>query len=138
MRWWPGACEAGDLIRVKLGSIHHYGVFVSEAEVIQFGLPPADLAKIRPEEIRVLSTDIDVFSCGQIVEKAELTPAEERRRIPRQETVRRARARIGEAGYDLLHNNCEHFARDCVFGEARCEQEETVRSWWRRRLGIKE
>ena len=38
MKWQLTQPVAGDMIRVKLGSIYHYGVFVSEEEVIQFGL----------------------------------------------------------------------------------------------------
>jgi hypothetical protein len=45
--------------------------------------------------------------------------------------VRRARERIGEKGYDILHNNCEHFARYCYFGEKRCEVTEGVVSEWK-------
>jgi hypothetical protein len=43
-----------------------------------------------------------------------------------QETVARARSRLGEQGYDLVANNCEHFAWWCKTGEARSEQVETV------------
>ena len=101
MRWEPTACQAGDMVRIRLGSVYHYGIFVSEDEVIQFGLPPT--AENR---------------------------AEQRRRIPPSETVARARARLGEGGYNLIHNNCEHFVNECVFGESRCTQEEDVRSRW--------
>jgi hypothetical protein len=34
MKWQLTQPVAGDMIRVKLGSIYHYGVFVSEDEVI--------------------------------------------------------------------------------------------------------
>ena len=40
MRWTPDECRPGDIVRVKLGAIYHYGVFVSEDEVVQFGEPP--------------------------------------------------------------------------------------------------
>ncbi len=124
MRWEPTACQAGDMVRVRLGSVYHYGIFVSEDEVIQFGLPPTAGNRAKEDEVKVLATDIDVFACGCIVETACL------RRIPPSETVARARARLGEGGYNLIHNNCEHFVNECVFGESRCTQEEDVRSRW--------
>lgn len=134
MKWWPSDCHAGDLIRVKVGAIWHYGVFVSEDEVIQFGLPPTDLVNLKPETVRVLATDIDRFAGGQFVEVAQLDRSELHRRRKPEETVAMARSRIGEGGYDLLHNNCEHFAYDCVLGERRCEEHEQARSWWRSKL----
>ena len=130
MRWEPTACQAGDMVRIRLGSVYHYGIFVSEDEVIQFGLPPTAENRAAEGEVRVLATDIDVFACGCIVETACLDRSEQRRRVPPSETVARARARLGESGYNLIHNNCEHFVNECVFGESRCTQEEDVRSRW--------
>ena len=130
MRWEPTACQAGDMVRVRLGSVYHYGIFVSEDEVIQFGLPPTAENRAAEGEVKVLATDIDVFACGCIVERACLDRSEQRRRIPPSETVARARARLGKGGYNLIHNNCEHFVNECVFGESRCTQEEDVRSRW--------
>ena len=130
MRWEPTACQAGDMVRVRLGSVYHYGIFVSEDEVIQFGLPPTAENRAAEGEVKVLATDIDVFACGCIVETACLDRSEQRRRISPSETVARARARLGESGYNLIHNNCEHFVNECVFGESRCTQEEDVRSRW--------
>lgn len=130
MKWTPADGRSGDMVRIQIGSLYHYGVFVSEDEVIQFGLPPTAENRAAEGEVRVLATDIDVFACGCIVETACLDRSEQRRRIPPAETVARARARLGEGGYNLIHNNCEHFVNECVFGESRCTQEEDVRSRW--------
>ncbi len=118
------------MVRIRLGSVYHYGVFAGEDEVIQFGLPPTAENRAKEGEVKVLATDIDTFACGCIVETAQLDRAEQKRRLPPDETVRRARSRIGEAGYNILHNNCEHFVNECVFGESRCTQEEDVRRRW--------
>ena len=130
MRWEPIECKAGDMVRIRLGSVYHYGIFVSEDEVIQFGLPPTAENRAKEGEVAVLATDIDTFACGCIVETACPDRAELKKRLPREETVRRARERIGETGYNIIHNNCEHFVNECVFGEARCTQEEDVRRRW--------
>ena len=42
------------------------------------------------------------------------------------ETVERARSRIGEHGYNLLLNNCEHFAVWCKTGVEKSEQVEEI------------
>lgn len=130
MRWEPAACNEGDIVRIRLGGLYHYGIFVSEDEVIQFGMPPTAENRAAEGEVKVLATDIDAFACGCIVETAVLDKSELKRRFPPAETVRRARSRIGESGYNIIHNNCEHFVNGCVFGEARCSQADEVRQRW--------
>ena len=122
LKWWPRELKSGDLIRVKVGILWHYGVFVSENEVIQFGEPPLHVPRDE-SGIEVCTTDITGFACGQIVEGAETG----RKRIPPEKSIALARARIGEKGYDLLHNNCEHFATECVLGTRNCEEVDTIR-----------
>lgn len=135
MKWAPGECKRGDMIRVRLGSIYHYGIFVSEEEVIQFGYPPTKEFAELNVFIEVCSVDIDTFACGSIVEVPSLDRAERRSRLDPEETVRRARSRLGEEGYNIIHNNCEHFAFECVFGVSRSVQEEKVRAFWKSKLG---
>ena len=130
MKWWPEQCAAGDMIRVRVGAVWHYGVFVSDGEVIEFGPPPVNGLLIDVSEVRVMSADVDEFSAGGIVERAVLDRNEQKKRLPPAETVALARSRIGEGGYDLLHNNCEHFAYACVFGTGRSVQEESMREKW--------
>ena len=62
MKWEYKDCQYGDIIRVKLGSVYHYGIFVSDNEVIAFGLPPTAENLQNQQAIKVLATDIDVFS----------------------------------------------------------------------------
>ncbi len=133
MKWAPADCRSGDMVRVKLGSVYHYGIFVSEEEIIAFGLPPLPRFAQQAERFLVCRTDAEVFCCGQILETAILDRTERKRRFPPEETVRRARARLGEDGYHLIRNNCEHFAWECVFGEHRSLQEEAVFRLWEER-----
>jgi len=51
------------------------------------------------------------------------------------EIIRIARLRIGEGGYDILHNNCEHFVNDCAFGRSSSRFVDDVRQKLRRKLG---
>lgn len=132
MKWVYRECQYGDIIRVKLGSVYHYGIFASEDEVIAFGLPPTAENLKNQQDIKVLATDIDVFSCGNMIETAQLTIKEKRKRQSPDKTVSAARARIGEGGYNLIHNNCEHFVNEIVFGKKISEQELEVRRKWMR------
>ncbi len=130
MKWWPGECRPGDMVRVKLGSIYHYGIFVSDGEVIQFGPPPVG-TRAPDEKITVCSTDAAAFCCGNIIEVAVFDRKE--KHFSPEETVARARARMGEGGYSLVHNNCEHFAYECALGVKRSTQEEDARRRWNSR-----
>lgn len=131
MNWWQSECKRGDMIRVSFGNFYHYGIFVSDDEIIQFGLPPTEgLLNRKFDEISVCVTDIDTFSMGKAVEVASLAKGDKLKRLSPSKTVARAKSRVGEKGYDILHNNCEHFARYCYLGEKRCEvTEKVVESW---------
>ena len=61
MKWELSDPKSGDIIRVKIGEIYHYGIFVSEEQVIQFGLPPNVRKDIKDQDIEVCSSNIDVF-----------------------------------------------------------------------------
>ena len=130
MKWWPGDPKRGDIIRIPVGAIYHYGIFVDDDTVVQFGPPPGTNGYNDGKDIKVCTASPEEFSCGKIVEVAVLDKDEQKRRIPPEQTVNTAVSRIGEGGYDLLHNNCEHFVNECVFGEKRSAQEEEARKRW--------
>ena len=113
MKWTTRMPEPGDMIRVKTSFYYHYGIYVDDRRVVQFGLP--DNAGTPPEAIAVRVTDVYAFLNGGMLETATLTRRENARRRRPEETVRLALSRIGETGYDILENNCEHFAASCVF-----------------------
>lgn len=127
MKWQVCTPEPGDIVRVKLSEIYHYGIYVSDDEVIQFGLPPNASRHIDDADVEVLSTDIDRFRCNGFPETAVLSVTERMKRYSPRKTVRIARERIGEKGYHLLSNNCEHFVYECVFGTKYCSQTDDVR-----------
>ncbi len=133
MKWWPRPLEKGDMIRVRVGSVYHYGIFVSEDEVIQFGPPPAVQFLQNSADFCVMAGDIDTFCGGVIVEAACPETKEERKRFSPGKTVKLARASIGERGYDIIHNNCEHFAYGCVYGVKRSAQADEARRRWHSR-----
>ena len=60
MKFYPSEPKYGDIIRSRQGSIYHYGIYVSNDEVIQFGYPPQLRSKDK-DDIKVISTDIETF-----------------------------------------------------------------------------
>lgn len=131
MKWLTCEPSYGSMIRVQAGSIHHYGVFVSTDEVIQFGLAPALRPHQKDADVTVLSTDLTAFRNGADLETAVFTPEEAATHPTPAEAVAAARTRMGEGGYHILYNNCEHFANECVTGKHYSEQVEGVREMFK-------
>lgn len=133
MEWVAETPKRGDMIRTKVRFYYHYGIFVDEGCVVQFGMP--DNAGVDPETIAVLTTDIDTFMNGAIPETARLSAAERKKRRSPEETVEYALSKLGTKGYNILHNNCEHFANECLFGEAKSSFVDAVREKIRLKKG---
>lgn len=133
MEWTVNEPKSGDMIRTKVSFYHHYGIFVNDTCVIQFGLPN-DVSK-PADTIRVLESDIYTFLDGGELEVAKLSKAEESKRRSCEETVQIAKSKLGEGGYDILHNNCEHFANFCLFGEHKSDFLQSVREKLKKKLG---
>ena len=129
MRWELVACIRGDIIRVNLGNLYHYGIYVSDDEIIQFGYPPV-LRNIDKDRVVVVATDIKTFACEKIVEVGYFVHADHQKRFKPEIVVENARNRMGEGGYNVIHNNCEHFAFECYCGIHYSSQEEEARAKW--------
>lgn len=133
MKWTVQAPVYGDIIRTKVSFYHHYGIFVSEDQIIQFGLP--DDVQRPSEQVRVLTSDIYAFLRGGELEVARPDREERRKMRTPEEIVAIAQGRIGQGGYDILHNNCEHFVNECAFGEHTSTFLQDVRQKLRKKLG---
>ena len=129
MKWKMKEARYGDIVRVQLGAIYHFGIFVTEDEVIQFGLPPTPNRKF--EDVAVISSPVEDFLGGGFLEVGVCEGHEKRRRNSPDKTVAAARSRLGEKGYDIIHNNCEHFANECAFGEKFSSMTESLRERFR-------
>lgn len=126
MKWTVTEPKSGDMIRTKVNFYYHYGIFANENCIIQFGMP--DNSGIDPDTIEVITTDVKTFSNGGAIETSGLSASEKIKRYPPKKTVKIALSRVGERGYNILHNNCEHFANECVFGESKSTFLDDVRS----------
>ena len=132
MKWELIEPRPGDMIRVKVGAVYHYGIFVSDEEIIQFGPNPSLRMDIPDSELAVCSTDVDTFLCGQFLETAVAADRAERKKMHKpDQVVKTAKSRIGEKGYSILNNNCEHFAYECLIGEHYSSQTDDVRAMFR-------
>ena len=132
MKWELIEPRAGDMIRVKVGAVYHYGIFVSDDEIIQFGPNPSLRMDIPDSDIEVCATDVDTFLCGQFLETAVPADRSERKKIRKPaQVIQTAKSRLGEKGYSILNNNCEHFAYECLIGEHYSSQTDDVRAMFR-------
>ena len=133
MHWAEKTPCYGDIVRTKVSFYYHYGIFKDEDNIIQFGLP--DNISQPAESVKVLSTDINAFLRGGELEVAVLSATEQLKRRKPDKTVEYATAKIDTGGYDILHNNCEHFVHECVFGEKSSSFIDDIRSSLRKKLG---
>jgi hypothetical protein len=121
----------GDVIGVQRLGYTHYGIYASDDEVVHYSgsvdETSADAAVRATSLATFLRGDTDWFvldlaECatgnlaglrGDLVEVETFTA---------EQTVARARSRLGESRYNLLWNNCEHFALWCKTGQERSFQ----------------
>ena len=126
MKWVLKEMQPGDMVRVPSGSFYHYAICVSESSVIQFGdsivNPNVDASKVE-----VYEASIDEFLKGRFAEVAEYDKKEMKKKNSPARIVLYAKSCIGRKGYHIIHNNCEHFANECVFGDHKSYQTDDFR-----------
>lgn len=126
MEWTFKEPKKGDMIRVRVSFYFHYGIYEDDEHVYAFG--KRDNSGVNPDDIEILFTDITEFLGGDRLETAVLSHKEKKKALKPQQVIEYARSRLGEKGYNILHNNCEHFANACLFGEAKSDFVDEVRS----------
>ena len=89
----------------------HYGVYIGNGKVIHFA--PLEGQEISMENGIIHESTLESFLNGRALQIDKNVE----KRFSEDEIVKRARSRLGEKGYSLITNNCEHFARWCVTGE---------------------
>ena len=108
----------GDVIKVAHSLYSHYGIYVKTLfgeRVIHYTGEdgPQDLNGI------VRETDLSVFLNGEEdYQVCHLDPKVFKTIYSGSETVARAKSKLSNKGYNLLWNNCEHFAIWCKTGES--------------------
>lgn len=115
----------GDHIRVNRGLYTHHGVYIDYEEVIHF-TGTEDDSILDWSKNEVIQTDLDYFLRGGQLEVKEYTDDEIQDLYPVEHIVAYTRACLGDRGYNLIFNNCEHFANTCTLGRFRSKQVEAV------------
>ena len=96
----------------SIRTYRHYGVYTGNGTVVHYA--PVEGQEISFENGIIHETTLEKFLDGRALKidrNAEKMFSDE-------EIVLRARSRLGEEEYDLLNNNCEHFARWSVTGNS--------------------
>ena len=117
---------AADHLQVprRHGLFNHHGVDLGDGSVAHY-----------LEGREILRSPLEEFSRGQPLSVVSYAEGD---CLPAGQTLRRAMGRLGEQNYNLLFNNCEHFAHWCKTGRHRSTQvEEALQagSWGALALG---
>lgn len=115
----------GNHIKVNRGVYTHHGVYISDDEVIHF-TGTEDDSILDWSKNEVIKTDLEYFLRGGELEVKEYTDDELKDLYPVEHIVAYARACLGNREYNLIFNNCEHFANTCTLGRFRSNQVEKV------------
>ena len=102
--------KRGDHIYANYGGYTHHGIYCGDGKVIHYG------AKGKIREVSLSS-----FAQHHHVSVQKYDHA-----YPADRVVSRAKKRLGEKKYNLLFNNCEHFATSCKVGRRRSRQVEDI------------
>ena len=103
---------AGSHLKADYGMYQHHGIACGDGTVIHFGRGIFDLENAIVERV-----DLQTFGNGKQVEVVDSAMTFDSRTV-----VERAFSRLGEKGYDLWKNNCEHFVRWCRSDENESQQ----------------
>jgi hypothetical protein len=106
----------GDHIWVRRFGYTHHGLDVGDDMVVHFTGTPGS-----KRNAAIQKDSLEAFAQG-----GEVSTRDYGRRFDADEAAQRAESRVGQSGYDLYRNNCEHFARWCVTGDHKSKQVETA------------
>ena len=111
--------QEGDVIAVKRPGYIHFGIYAGKSKVIHFASVNGDFGS----DICVHEARLNNFKNGSdcLVVKY-LSKNNSAKFYSPDETLKRAREQIGDSGYNLFFNNCEHFASWCKTGYFKSEQ----------------
>ncbi len=102
----------GDHIFVSRGGYTHHGIDMGNKQVIHYTGEPGSKSNAC-----IAETTLAEFAQG-----AEVKTVQYGKCLPVNRTVELARSRLGEKDYNLVFNNCEHFARFCKTEDHESEQ----------------
>ena len=138
--------KSGDVVCVSRGAYDHYGVYISRSQVISYTSDDSDIGDntiqsttfarflrgaseysvlVFPDK-HALPSKVDfsqnVSATAAFIRFFESFPENDYCLYSPKDTVKRAKTRLGEAEYNLMFNNCEHFAIWCKTGVSESHQ----------------
>ena len=109
----------GDIIYTDRGLYKHYGVYIGHGQVIHF-------SGTNGHETDAAKADIIQTSVKDFLKDDSLFIQDDKgkRPLPVNEIIQRAKSRLGKykGTYNLVSNNCEHFANWCRYGSNESQQ----------------
>jgi hypothetical protein len=101
--------QKGDILCVNRGAYRHYGIYAGNSTVIHYAAAKKDFGS----DVCVHETTLKNFIKNS---KCIAVPINGKNVFSPDETLNRARSRIGENKYNIIFNNCEHFVYWCKTG----------------------
>ena len=118
--------KIGDILKVEIkNNIYHYGIYLGDDLVIQYGLAK-DFLNTKKEDVEVLISSMDEFLNGKMALVRLYSFTEKLKKNKLNKIISLAKARLGEKKYDPINNNCEHFVNECVFNKHYSSQVENA------------
>jgi len=113
----------GDHLKIKRRFYYHHGIYIGDNKVIHYAPPPGkevadgigwrQIFGIDSEINTIHITDLKDFELDSDTETT-VVKYKEQNAFPPMKIVARADSRLGENGYNLWGNNCEHFVQWCI------------------------
>lgn len=107
----------GDILELQELAYKHYALYMGHGKIIHFGLNRAiaeDKAD-KEQTIHIASIQELLITDDKNREKDFKIYHPEKAKFSPNKSINRAKSRLGEAGYNLISNNCEHFVNWCVY-----------------------
>ena len=119
--------RAGDHIFSGRVGYYHHGIYIGDGRVIHFGSPRS----MKTDKSRIIETSIEAFQEEYVGLKTPIYTVKYVQCAPNEEVIQRSKRLLEECEhtglfrgrtYDLVTNNCEHFATYCKTGIAQSLQ----------------
>ena len=98
----------------------HHGIYLNDDEIIHFSSINDD--NLLGTDNSVLRVSLEGFLRSGKLEVKVYSHDDRQDLFPVEEIVNWARACLGDDGYNLIFNNCEHFANYCTLGRHHSHQ----------------
>ena len=109
--------KKGDILFVDRGLYKHYGIYAGNGMVIHYSDKNSNFGT----DIKIQEASLDDFASGFEVKVCQLDE-KKYTLYSGEETLKRAYSRLDEKNYNLIFNNCEHFAVWCKTGISDSDQ----------------